>query len=196
MFTAAFDLGIEWLLVKGIADFADGTDTKASWKRFACIMAASVVFHLLSDPNVFKDWPHYKAISAASFHFKTEWLIVKGIKNLDEEQSSDEKWTEFASVMAASVVAHSLRDSIIFQDWPHFKPDKVYGHPLVLERTCRNYNLVPFQCPKVKHDIALCKERNKTKWRAWRCARQPWKHTQKGNSKRWMRMKAQLMTFP
>lgn len=64
VFTAAFDLGIEWLLVKGIADFADGTDTKGSWKRFASIMAASVVFHLLSDPNVFKDWPHYKGNSS------------------------------------------------------------------------------------------------------------------------------------
>ncbi|XP_022804748.1 uncharacterized protein LOC111341968, partial [Stylophora pistillata] len=60
VFTATFDLGIEWLLVKGIADFADGTDTRSSWKRFASVMAASVVFHLLSDPNVFKDWPHYK----------------------------------------------------------------------------------------------------------------------------------------
>lgn len=89
------------------------------------------------------------AISAACSHFKTEWLVVKGIKNfIDEEQSSDEKRTEFASVMAASVVDHSLRDSIIFQDWLHFNP----------ERTCRNYDLVPFQCPKVKHDIALCKE--------------------------------------
>lgn len=75
-------------------------------------------------------------------------MVVKGINNLDEAQSSDEKWTEFASVMAASVVTHSLRDSIKFQDWPHSNP----------ERTCRNYNLVPFQCPKVKHDIALCKD--------------------------------------
>ncbi|XP_022808217.1 nucleotide-binding oligomerization domain-containing protein 2-like [Stylophora pistillata] len=60
LLTAAYDLRIEWLVVKAIADFADGTDIRSSWKGFASAMAASVVFHLLSDPSVFKDWPHYK----------------------------------------------------------------------------------------------------------------------------------------
>ncbi|PFX18326.1 Nucleotide-binding oligomerization domain-containing protein 2 [Stylophora pistillata] len=62
LFTAAFDLGIEWLLVKGIADFADGTDSRSSlhWKRFASVMAASVAFNLIKDPYVFNDWPSDK----------------------------------------------------------------------------------------------------------------------------------------
>ena len=62
LFTAAFDLGIEWLLVKGIADFADGNNSASSvlWRTFASVMAASVVFNFLSGLNVFREWPHYK----------------------------------------------------------------------------------------------------------------------------------------
>ena len=57
LYGAAFDQGIEWLVVKGIADFADESTTP-TWQRFASVMAASVVFNLLSDANVFSCWPH------------------------------------------------------------------------------------------------------------------------------------------
>ena len=57
LYGAAFDQDIEWLVVKGIADFADQS---TSWQSFASAMAASVVFHFLSDANIFSDWPHYK----------------------------------------------------------------------------------------------------------------------------------------
>lgn len=61
LFAAAFDFGIEWLVVKGIADFADGKGSStASWEPFASGMAASVVFNFLSDANVFSEWPHYQ----------------------------------------------------------------------------------------------------------------------------------------
>ena len=61
LFAAAFDLGIEWLIAKGIADFADGNKSStASWEPFASVMAASVVFNFLSDANVFREWPHYQ----------------------------------------------------------------------------------------------------------------------------------------
>lgn len=57
--TAAHANGIEWLIVKGVADYADSTDVIANgWKALACIMAASVVGHILKDPNVFRSWPH------------------------------------------------------------------------------------------------------------------------------------------
>ena len=63
VFTAAFDSGIEWLIVKGIADYADSSSTQQnakSWRRFAGVMAASLVMYILSNPTVFYSWPHYK----------------------------------------------------------------------------------------------------------------------------------------
>lgn len=60
LYGAAFDQGIEWLVVKGIADFADKSPTVPCWQSFASVMAASVVFNILSDANVFSDWPHYQ----------------------------------------------------------------------------------------------------------------------------------------
>jgi len=59
---AAFDHGIEWLVVKGIADFG-GESTNTPWQHFASVMAASVVFNLLRDAKVFSDWPHYIEIT-------------------------------------------------------------------------------------------------------------------------------------
>ena len=59
--------------------------------------------------------------AAAAHDFKTEWVVVKGIKDfVDETQSSSRKWQQIACVMAASVVANILNDSVIFQDWPYF----------------------------------------------------------------------------
>ena len=56
----------------------------------------------------------------AAHDFKTEWVVVKGIKDfVDETQSSSKKWKQIACVMAASVVANILNDPVIFQDWPH-----------------------------------------------------------------------------
>ncbi|XP_022809643.1 uncharacterized protein LOC111346638 [Stylophora pistillata] len=61
------------------------------------------------------------AVFAAAHDFKTEWVVVKGIKDFaNERQSSSEKWKQIACVMAASVVANILNYPVIFQDWPHF----------------------------------------------------------------------------
>lgn len=59
--TAAHDLDIEWIVIKGVSDFADGkkSDTE-SWRPFASLMAASLVADILSDPIVFRDWPYYQ----------------------------------------------------------------------------------------------------------------------------------------
>lgn len=51
---------IEWVIVKGIADYADGTTISENWTTVASVMAASVVCNILSDATVFKSWPHYK----------------------------------------------------------------------------------------------------------------------------------------
>ena len=47
--------------MKGIADYADGTESiSKNWSPFASVMAASVVAKILNDPIVFQEWPHYK----------------------------------------------------------------------------------------------------------------------------------------
>ena len=68
VFTAAFDSQLEWLIVKGIADFADGEHaTAGSWEAWASVMAASLVSHILSDPGVFRTWPHCSGINSCQF---------------------------------------------------------------------------------------------------------------------------------
>ena len=63
IFVAAHDLKIEWVIVKGVCDFVGASRTPdESWKAFACVMAASVVFNMLNDPIVFEDWPHYQGM--------------------------------------------------------------------------------------------------------------------------------------
>ena len=60
VFAAAFDCGIEWLIVKGIADYADGSQLAESWPTCASVMAASLVAHILNEPCVLHSWPHYQ----------------------------------------------------------------------------------------------------------------------------------------
>ena len=63
LFAAAHEVNIEWVIVKGISHFSDDSNTpNESWKSFASIMAASLVSNMLSDPVVFKEWPHYEGI--------------------------------------------------------------------------------------------------------------------------------------
>ena len=53
VFTAAFDSGIEWLIVKGISDYAHSSCAQQNtkrWRRCASVMAASLVMHILSIP--------------------------------------------------------------------------------------------------------------------------------------------------
>ena len=65
-------------------------------------------------------WLLFPGMFAAAHYFKTEWVVVKGIKDfVNETQYSSEKWKQIACVMAASVVAEILNDPVMFQDWPH-----------------------------------------------------------------------------
>ena len=60
VYSAAHDLNVEWIIIKGVSDFADGKNSeKNAWRPFASIMAASFVAHILSNPIIFEDWPHY-----------------------------------------------------------------------------------------------------------------------------------------
>ena len=59
LFLAAHDLKVEWIVIKGVSNFADGRESE-SWRKFASVMAASLTAHILSNPIVFENWPHYK----------------------------------------------------------------------------------------------------------------------------------------
>ena len=61
VFSAAHDLKMEWVVIKGISNYADGTTSLTQhWKPFASVMAASVVNNILREPVVFEQWPHYQ----------------------------------------------------------------------------------------------------------------------------------------
>ncbi|KAL9979040.1 hypothetical protein ACROYT_G016632 [Oculina patagonica] len=65
IFTVAFNDQIEWLVVKGVADYADGIECiSENWSPFASVMAASVVANILRDPVVFQGWRHYEDMLA------------------------------------------------------------------------------------------------------------------------------------
>ena len=59
VFIAASDLKMEWVVVKGISGYEDGTEAKVTWQTFASVTAASLVFNILQDCVVFEDWPHF-----------------------------------------------------------------------------------------------------------------------------------------
>ncbi|XP_022777460.1 uncharacterized protein LOC111318859, partial [Stylophora pistillata] len=55
-------LKTKWVFVKGIKDFAnDGQSSSEKWKQIACMMAASVVANILSDPVIFQGWLQFNA---------------------------------------------------------------------------------------------------------------------------------------
>ena len=57
VYAAAFDLEIEWVVIKGISDYADGTKkSTGDWQPFASAMAASVVNNILKHPGILRDW--------------------------------------------------------------------------------------------------------------------------------------------
>ena len=57
VFAAAYDANIEWVVVKGIKDIAgEKQSSSEEWKKFASVMAASVVANILNDPVIFQHW--------------------------------------------------------------------------------------------------------------------------------------------
>ena len=61
LYAASRDLLMEWAVIKGVSDFADGKNSATNaWRRFASIMAASLTAHILSDPIPFEHLAHYE----------------------------------------------------------------------------------------------------------------------------------------
>ena len=60
VFSAAHELKMEWVVIKGISGYADGTESKENWQTFASVTAASLAFHVLRRIEIFEGWPHFK----------------------------------------------------------------------------------------------------------------------------------------
>ncbi|XP_028392375.1 uncharacterized protein LOC114516940 isoform X2 [Dendronephthya gigantea] len=67
LFAAAYDLGIEWAVIKGVSDFADGSKRATEdWQPFSSTMAASLVYNMFKSPDVTRYWPHYQKTEAVT----------------------------------------------------------------------------------------------------------------------------------
>ena len=69
VFSAAHDLKTEWVVIKGVSGYADGTEERGNWQTFASVTAASLVVSILKECNIFEDWPHYKGNLFNFCHF-------------------------------------------------------------------------------------------------------------------------------
>ena len=77
VYSAAHDLNVEWIIIKGVSDFADGKKSETNaWRPFASLMAASFVAHILSNPITFEELPHYNngktSLPPSSGDYQTE----------------------------------------------------------------------------------------------------------------------------
>lgn len=87
VYAASHDLQIEWVVVKGISDYADGNkDSTEKWKPFASVMAASLVAHVLSQPSIFKDWPRYDEGIASIL--RVDLILKRILANLRKSSES------------------------------------------------------------------------------------------------------------
>ena len=69
VFSAAHELKMEWVVIKGISGYADGTESKENWQTFASVTAASLVVSILNQCSIFEDWPHYKGKQISFYLF-------------------------------------------------------------------------------------------------------------------------------
>lgn len=73
LYAAARDQEMEWVVIKGVSDFADGTKSATdAWKPFASVMAASLTAHILSDPTAFERLAHYEGAVTKDAETQTE----------------------------------------------------------------------------------------------------------------------------
>ncbi|KAL9965334.1 hypothetical protein ACROYT_G029122 [Oculina patagonica] len=108
VFAAAHDLKTEWVVVKGIKDYADGSHSPNDQTgAFACVMAASVVANILSDPVIFEEWPHYNPDANGSF-MPAVSAYTKALK------ASIKSQTEFQPKLMASPTISNPRTDDIF----------------------------------------------------------------------------------
>ena len=69
VFSAARDLKMEWVVIRGISGYADGTEANENWQTFASVAVASLVVSILNRYSFFKDWPHYEGKQIHFYHY-------------------------------------------------------------------------------------------------------------------------------
>ena len=64
----------------------------------------------------------FPGVFAAALDLKIEWVIVKGISHFaDSNNPAEKSWESHACIMAASLVSYMLKDSFVFEEWPHYE---------------------------------------------------------------------------
>ena len=91
LFLAAHYLKIEWIVIKGVSNFADGRKSK-SWNEFASVMAASLTAHILSNPIVFENWPHKGEYAATCIVVSSPVRAIRVSGEGLEPNSPDNDW--------------------------------------------------------------------------------------------------------
>ena len=64
---------------------------------------------------------------AAAHDLDIEWVVIKGISGYADGRKVKDSWKTFASLMAASLTAHILSDTIAFQALPHYGSASEYS---------------------------------------------------------------------
>ena len=62
----------------------------------------------------------FAGLFLAAHDLKIKLIVIKGVSNFAGGRET-ESWKQFASVMAASLTAHILSNSIVFEKWPHYE---------------------------------------------------------------------------
>ncbi|CAH3180179.1 unnamed protein product, partial [Porites lobata] len=71
-----------------------------------------------------------EGLFAAAHDLKIEWVIVKGISHFaDGNNPAEKSWESHACIMAASLVSNMLKDSFVFQQWPHYEDPSARKQP-------------------------------------------------------------------
>ena len=61
LYEAAYNLSIEWAVIKAVSDFADGSKERTKlWQPFSSAIAASVAYNMFKYPVVLRHWHHHK----------------------------------------------------------------------------------------------------------------------------------------
>ena len=101
MYAAAFDCQVEWIVIKGISHYTDGSGSGTEgWSRFASVMAASVAVHILKEPDILKDWPHYDGknlslvLEGRNNYYTAKLVLLSGRKS--EERCRVSPCTKFS----------------------------------------------------------------------------------------------------
>ncbi|XP_068690083.1 NLR family CARD domain-containing protein 3-like isoform X2 [Montipora foliosa] len=121
---AAYDEKVEWVVVKGVASFVNQTQPSSSeWMSFASTMAASIVAKMISDPAVFKEWPH---CNQGARNMEVEMANAQKRKR-EESQYEDESQLQ-AFIQRLKGVAIASTEHVADLQQP-FRPNPGEGPP-------------------------------------------------------------------